>query len=193
MKSARILVLTLVSLLLAFVFSVSLSVTLRAWGQEPLPGNSQLPASGGSIAIQDLGVWARRGGDAEMDKLVQEEAATEREVAALIESYTHTEGDKGRSDIKSKVATALEKEFDLQQKRRDLELSRVEARLKKVRELMKKRSEARQSIIDKRLDQLLREADGLGWTPPPGVNLHQNNPFVGKNGPRGGFPRPLPK
>lgn len=129
-----------------------------------------------------------------MEKLVQEEAAAEREVASLIESYAHTEGDTERSKIKSKVAAALEKEFDMQQKRRDLELSRVEARLKKVRELMKKRSDARQSIIEKRLDQLLREADGLGWTPPAGVNLHQNTPFPGQGrSPAYGLPGARPK
>lgn len=174
MKFARILVLVL-------FLGFGLSVTLLAWGQEPLISSSSgIPGASGEFVL------LRHGGDAEMDRLVQEESAAEREVASLIESYTHTEGDTERSKIKSKVATALEKEFDLQQKRRDLELSRVETRLKKVRELMKKRSEARQSIVDKRLDQLLREADGLGWTPPPGVNLRQNNLFGGKNGWGGG-------
>lgn len=181
MKSARILVLVL-------FLGFGLSVTLLAWGQEPLLDTGRSSSSDGQhpslIFLTD-----QRGGDAEMDKLVQEEAAAEREVSSLIASYAHTEGDTERSKLKSKVATALEKEFDLQQKRRDLELARVEARLKKVRELMKKRGDARQSIIDKRLDQLLREADGLGWTPPPGVNLHQNNPynlFSGKNSGWGG-------
>jgi hypothetical protein len=85
-----------------------------------------------------------------------------RQVAKLIESYAHAETDAQRSKIKSVLATTLEKEFELQQKRRDLDLVRVKARLKKVRDLMKKRGEPRQSIIDKRLDQLIREAEGLG-------------------------------
>jgi hypothetical protein len=33
---------------------------------------------------------------------------------------------------------------------------------------MKKRDEERKTIIDKRLDQIVREAEGLGWSPPPG-------------------------
>lgn len=172
MKSARILAISMVVLLIGY----GVNVTLRAWGQQPQTGFdsglSAFPTPPGAMPLLIQG--ARHAGDAEMNKLVQEEAAAERDVANLIESYAHTEGDAERSKIKSKLGSALEKEFDLQQKRRDLELSRVEARLKKVRELMKKRGEARQSIIDKRLDQLLREADGLGWTPPPGVNLRQN-------------------
>ncbi len=174
MKFSRILVMATMCLLVGY----GVSVTLRAWGQQPLPVS---PGTGYAPPLSDLAYpmipnGVRQRADAEMDKLVQEEAAAEREVAKLIESYTHAEGDTERSKIKSKLESALEKEFDLQQKRRDLELTRVEARLKKVRELMKKRSEARQSIIDKRLDQLLREADGLGWTPPPGINLRQNHP-----------------
>jgi hypothetical protein len=166
MKPARILVLVL-------FLGFGLSVALHAWGQQPQSRDLAFP-----VDVQNGPLYLlaeRHPDDAEMGKLVQEEATAEREVASLIESYAHTEGDRERSKIKSKVATALEKEFDLQQKRRDLELARVEARLKKVRELMKKRSEARQSIIDKRLDQLLREADGLGWTPPAGVNLRQHH------------------
>jgi hypothetical protein len=34
---------------------------------------------------------------------------------------------------------------------------------------MKKRGDARQDIVKNRLDQLIREADGLGWTAPPGI------------------------
>lgn len=169
MKSARIFVLLPAIVLLG----LGLSATPRNWGQEGTKEKSSdayNPVLTGNNLLQ--GAW--RKADPEMDKLMREEATAEREVAALIESYTRTVGDKGRSEIRSKVAAALEKEFDLQQKRRDLELGRVEARLKKVRELMKKRSEARQSIIEKRLDQLLREADGLGWTPPAGIHLQQN-------------------
>ena len=191
MKSVRVLVIATMCLLVGY----GVSVTLRAWGQSPEGG-----ASAGNGSPSQTGqyffVLDRREADAEMDKLVQEEAAAEREVASLIESYGHTEGDGVRSNIKSKLEAALEKEFDLQQKRRDLELTRVEARLEKVRELMKKRGDARQSIIDKRLDQLLREADGLGWTPPPGVNLRQNNPynwFGGKPSSGDGFYGAKPK
>jgi hypothetical protein len=35
---------------------------------------------------------------------------------------------------------------------------------------MKKRADAQKSIVEKHLDQLLREADGLGWTPPGGAS-----------------------
>ena len=46
---------------------------------------------------------------------------------------------------------ALARQFDLQQKRRDLELARVEAQLKKLRAMMKKRADEWKTIIDKRV------------------------------------------
>ncbi len=107
--------------------------------------------------------------DPELGKLVGEESRIEHETASLVDEYSRTEDESQRGKIKAKLAANLEKEFELQQKRRDLEVARIEAQLKKLREIMRKRGEARQTIIDKRLDQLLREADGLGWTPPHGT------------------------
>ena len=86
-----------------------------------------------------------------------------------------TEEDAERTKIKAKLSEALNKQFEQQQKRRELELARAEAQLKKVRELMKKRGEERKTIVEKRLDQLVREADGLGWTAPPAVGPNRTN------------------
>ena len=105
--------------------------------------------------------------DPELGKLMAEEGRIEHETAGLIQEYSRSEDESQRSKTKAKLAATLEKQFDLQQKRRDLEVARIEAQLKKLRDIMRKRGESRQTIIDKRLDQLLREADGLGWTTPP--------------------------
>jgi hypothetical protein len=113
---------------------------------------------------------ARRG-DPEMGRLMNEESKLEREVGKLVQDYSRTEDEGQRSKIRTKLSTILQSQFDLQQKRRDLEVTRIETQLKKLRELMQKRTAARQSIVEKRLDQLLREADGLGWTPPAGPGI----------------------
>jgi hypothetical protein len=109
------------------------------------------------------------GNDPEMLKIWNEEANAEREAARLIKDYAGTDKEDQREKIKGKLSDVLGKEFDFQQKRRDLELSRLEAQVKKLRDLMKKRNDARQTIVEKRLDQLIREAEGLGWTAPRAV------------------------
>src|SRR5262245_57627643 len=105
--------------------------------------------------------------DPDLDKLIASEMEAAREVAKVLGEYKKTEEEAERTKIKAKLSAALSKQFDLQQKRREHELARAEAQLKKVRELMKKRGEERKTIVEKRLDQLVREAEGLGWTAPP--------------------------
>jgi hypothetical protein len=118
------------------------------------------------------------GHDPDMVKLMAAEAAAQREAAGLVKEYGRSEKEEQRDKIKTKLSEVLGKQFDLQQKRRDRELARLEAQVKKLRDLMKKRSDARQTIVDKRLDQLIREAEGLGWTAPPGVGVPNNVEFI---------------
>ena len=70
------------------------------------------------------------------------------------------------------LAEALQKQFDLQQKRRDLEVAHIEAQLKKLREVMRKRGESRQTIIDKRLDQM-RQVIHERTAPKPPPSRHR--------------------
>jgi len=137
------------------------------------PNNPYYPPSHAWASVYQVS-----GNDPEMLKLVNEEAKSEREAALLIKEYARTDNEGGREKLKTKLADVLGKEFDLQQKRRDLDLARLEAKVKKLRDLMKKRTDARQTIVDKRLDQLIREAEGLGWTVPPGPGLPRATEFV---------------
>jgi hypothetical protein len=108
--------------------------------------------------------------DNELHTLLSEESKAAEGGTRLMKEYAGTDNEDMRAKIKTKLGEALGKQFDLQQKRRELELSRLEARMKKVRDLMKRRSDARTTIIEKRLDQVLREADGLGWGAPQTPN-----------------------
>src|SRR5438045_1190600 len=110
-----------------------------------------------------------------------EETRVGEEAATLLSQFARTEDEEARAAIKSKLSGVLEKQFDLQQKRRQQEVARIEAQLKKLKDLIRKRSEARQTIIDKRLDQLLREAEGLGWTSESeGKSPYYGNPSYQK-------------
>jgi len=155
-------------------------VVLLPWpavGQQPaekdLPlrdlSTSQQLVTDGNTTLWYGNRYGRSGRDPELTKLLVAESSAEREVNGLVAEYSRKEDEKERAKIKEKLSAALSKQFDLQQKRREHELARVEAQVKKLRELMKKRGEERKAIIDRRLDQLMREAEGLGWTPPPGL------------------------
>lgn len=80
----------------------------------------------------------------------------------LVKQLAKAEGDK-KDKIKDQLTDTLGKQFDARQKRHDGEIKALEAQVKKLKELVQKRQENRREIISKRLEQLVREAEGLGW------------------------------
>jgi hypothetical protein len=157
---------------IAFALVLGLFGVVLTWpasGQVPV---GQGPPAADNVAGNEFSRWGYGQShvtrDPEMAKLLNSESNAEREVNRLITDYKRSEKDEEKTKLKTKLGDALTKQFDAQQKRRDLELTRLEEKVKKVRALMKKRDEERKTIIEKRLDQLVREAEGLGWGAPPG-------------------------
>jgi hypothetical protein len=92
----------------------------------------------------------------EENKLAQTAAKVAK---ALGEAKSDSEKDK----LKDQLNKVLESQFDLRQKRHADEISALEARVKKLRNLLDRRQENRREIVAKRLEQILSEAQGLGW------------------------------
>ena len=109
----------------------------------------------------------------------------DHKVGQLIGEYSKTQDETKRASIKSELTTLLDQQFNLQQKHREAEVKSIEDQLRKLHEVMKKRADNRQSIVNNRLEQLLREADGLGWAPPHAGNASFNfdaNSYLRTNG-----------
>jgi hypothetical protein len=109
--------------------------------------------------------------DPEMGELAQVEAQASQESAEILARYAATDNAADQKELKAKLRTALEDQFRVQLKRQQLELARIEERVRKLREQFKKRNDMRDTIIDRRLDQLINETEGLGWTQPSGAAL----------------------
>jgi hypothetical protein len=101
--------------------------------------------------------------DGEHGKLAAAEAALAHEAEQLKRSLEQSKTDSKKSEIRTKLAENLGKQFDLRQKRHGLEIEALETQVKKLKELVRRRQESREDIISRRVDQLLREVDGLGW------------------------------
>ena len=104
--------------------------------------------------------------DPEMAKHLEEEAGLAHESDELLGRYAASDDAAEQKKIKAELRETLAKQFDVQKERRELELARIEERVRKLREQIKKRTDARETIIDRRLEQLVNEAEGLGWSPP---------------------------
>ena len=142
------------------------------WGSNALKAAETLPYPG---------YPAGPSGDPETMELMRQDQQLEQEVQSLVRQLADNDDDKQGSELKEKLSAALEKQFDMQQKLRELEVSRIEARVQKLRDLVRKRTDSRRKIIDNRREQLLNDAEGLGWNsataagvryvPPPMLGL----------------------
>jgi hypothetical protein len=99
-------------------------------------------------------------------QLARSDHELSRKSEQLAAQYGAAKEDDKKSQIRGQLRETLEKQFQLQEQHREQEIAQIEQRLKSLRDLMQKRKNARQEIIDRRLDQLLRDAEGLGWTAP---------------------------
>jgi hypothetical protein len=125
------------------------------------------------------------GDDPEIAKLNESENELAQQSHQLISDYSQTDDYQKRESLKKQLREVLAKQFDAQRQRREKELEQVEKRLARVRDQLKKRNDSRETIIDRRLESLVSDAEGLGWTPPAGS---------GPSGPGGlapAFARPL--
>jgi hypothetical protein len=146
-------------LVFAIVISVGLAaLTLSAIAQDRMP---QFPNPQGKGADHWPGtghmslLWGQ--------PMQGEEAELARQTDDLVRQFGETKDDAERDKIKTKLTAALEKQFDLRQKRHTKQIEELENQVKKLKELVQKRQDNRRDIISKRLDQLEREARGLGW------------------------------
>jgi hypothetical protein len=154
------------------------------------------PGGAGGIVYQAGPGWGGEMGgfgfgpsqdDPEISKLMQTEHELARQSDDLVRQYGDTEDYGQREKLRGQMRELLVKQFEAQQQRREKELSNVEQRLSKLREQLKKRTSARDTIVDRRLENLTSDADGLGWTPPAG-----GGPQGLTGGVFGGQPRPRP-
>jgi hypothetical protein len=102
--------------------------------------------------------------------------------AQLVHDYVKAEKDDEKKEIRKKLADALGKQFDAHMEQQQKELVALERQIADLRAILKKRQDAKTDIIDRRMDQLIRDAEGLGWTAPgspyqPRALLPQANPL----------------
>jgi hypothetical protein len=60
----------------------------------------------------------------------------------------------------------LAKQFDQHVQQQQKELENLEKQIASLRTVLRKRQDSKTAIVDRRVDQLLLEADGMGWNVP---------------------------
>ncbi len=101
--------------------------------------------------------------DAARVPLMAEEASLSQDVAKLVEQMNASDSNSEKADLKSKLGDALGKQFDLRQKRHQQEIDSLEAQVKKLKELVQRRQDNREEIVSRKLEQIIRDSQGLGF------------------------------
>ncbi len=94
-------------------------------------------------------------------------------VRTLLKTYGESEVDSERTKTAEELTQVVGQQFDLRQKSREAELNQLEEKLRKLRGIHARREQERDTIIRARVQQLLREQDGLGW----GEDAGAHDPF----------------
>src|SRR5262249_26517023 len=92
-----------------------------------------------------------------------EEMGLSKQAEELTRELASATSDSKRSEIRTKLGEVLTKQFDARQKRHHQEIDALEAKVAKLKELVNKRQVSREEIVARRLDQVVRDSQGLGW------------------------------
>ncbi len=96
--------------------------------------------------------------DPEMYKLLKEDDAFEHQSWELSMRYRRAPTEE-RAKIKQQLTELAGKQFEVRQQRRLLELKRLEEEIKRLREAIDRRQEVRESLVNKRIQQLIGDED----------------------------------
>jgi hypothetical protein len=97
--------------------------------------------------------------DREMLQLQEQDMALEQQAGQLAAQYQGAPKDE-QQKIKKQVVELVNKQFEVRQQRRALELKRLESELKRLREIVDRRVKARKQLVDKRVAELVGPEEG---------------------------------
>jgi ribosomal protein L29 len=84
----------------------------------------------------------------------------------LAKQFVKAEKEDQKKDIKKQLTDLLAKQFDQHVQQQQKELENLDKQIATLRTVLKKRQDSKTSIIDRRVEQLILEADGMGWNVP---------------------------
>ena len=82
---------------------------------------------------------------------------------ATLATYAKATDNARKEEITEQLRSLVTEHFEVKQALRETQLAELEARVKRLRELHDRRTSAKSTIIEKRAQLLLDEANGLGW------------------------------
>jgi len=92
----------------------------------------------------------------------------ESEVDQALATFKSAESADAKADAKVELRDALATEYDDRMDQYDAHITSLETELEKMKERLSRRRAAKDEMVDLKLQEVLANADGLGW--PTGTN-----------------------
>jgi len=92
--------------------------------------------------------------------------ALQVESVQLAHQIAKAENDDDKKELRKKLTQVLDQVFDGHLKEQQKELDDLEKQVARLKKLLSKRREAKETIVERRLEQLVQDAEGLGWNAP---------------------------
>jgi flagellar motility protein MotE (MotC chaperone) len=143
------------NMVVAFVLLAALACTaaIAQTPTQPAPAAAPTPpAAPSTYMLQQFGGFGSSKDQAQATKLAKQYAKAEKE--------------DEKKEIRKKLSDVLATQFDQHVKQQQKELEDLEKQIASVRTTLKKRADAKTSIVDRRAEQLILEAEGMGWSIP---------------------------
>ncbi|HVJ80053.1 MAG TPA: hypothetical protein VNC50_03190 [Planctomycetia bacterium] len=102
---------------------------------------------------------------------------------------TDAKDEAEKAKLRGELAKTLDELFDQQAQHQAKEVADLESQIKKLRSALDKRLANKATIVQRRMEQLLQDADGLGWNAPAGDGrrgMFGTGGFGGMSGALGG-------
>jgi flagellar motility protein MotE (MotC chaperone) len=131
------------------LFAGSAAVAQQAT-QPPTP-----PAAAYTATINQLGAFAQPG-----------KGNDQAQAAKLAKQYAKAEKEDEKKEIRKKMSDLLANQFDQHVEQQKKELDALEKQIASLKDTLKKRVDGKNDIVNRRLEQLILEAQGLGWSVP---------------------------
>jgi hypothetical protein len=101
--------------------------------------------------------------DPEVEKLLGLDREKNSEIAAVAARYKNLTDANERAAAEKQIADLVMQQFSLRQQLRERQLVQLEEQVKRLRAVQNERESQRDRIVADRVQQILREAAGLGW------------------------------
>jgi hypothetical protein len=143
-------------------------VATVAAAQPPTPAPAAAPTPV-SDADEGGALFRSLGGHGGPNAFWVEHAPLQAQATRLAQQFAKSEKDEEKKELRKKLTDILNQLFDAHIQQQEKEMADLEKQLAELKALLKKRQDNKSAIVDRRIDTLVQEANGMGWTAPGSI------------------------